>query len=195
MSVHGLDKPSLLCLFIHGRHLPLDVRERLLEIVPRPAVPPLPTVAEIPAKVPTLVPPYTMGNRTGKAVKRSLAVYRSDDERRAVAELADVLRESPKTCARRRHAQKTPQRPQHVTFTAPRGPQRLRRVALRPLGSSAGRQRVALRPLGSSAGRQRVALRPLGSSAGRQRVALRPLGALGYGWSSIIGEQSSERGR
>jgi hypothetical protein len=44
MSVHGLDKPSLLCLFIHGRHLPLDVRERLLEIVPRPAVPPLPTV-------------------------------------------------------------------------------------------------------------------------------------------------------
>lgn len=92
ISSHGLDRASLLCLFIHGRHVPLDLRERLLAIVPRPAVPDVPTVAEIPAKVATLVPPYTTGNRTGKAVKRHLAVYRSDGERRAVAEFAGVLR-------------------------------------------------------------------------------------------------------
>lgn len=92
ISGHGLEQPSLLCLFIHGRHVPLDLRERLLELVPRPAVPALPAVAEIPAKVTTMVPPYTAGNRTGNAVKRHLAVYRSDGERRAVAELASVLR-------------------------------------------------------------------------------------------------------
>ncbi len=88
----GLGKPSLLCFFIHGLHVPLDLRRLLLEIVPRPSAPEIPTVEEVPPKIVTVVPPYHAGNRKTSAVKRRVPVHRSDGEHRAVAELAGILR-------------------------------------------------------------------------------------------------------
>ncbi len=91
-GTHGIAEPSLLCLFIYGKHIPLDLRARLEKLVPAPAERPVPTVEEIAAKIEVVVPPYGAGNPRDKTVRRKLPVYRSDGEIRAVAELAGVLR-------------------------------------------------------------------------------------------------------
>ncbi len=88
----AIAEPSLLCLFIYGKHVPLDLRARLLKLLPPPAERPIPTVEEVAAKIEVVVPPYGAGNPRDRAVKRKLTVYRSDGEVRAVAELAGILR-------------------------------------------------------------------------------------------------------
>ncbi len=91
-SFSGLEEPTLLCLFILGVHVPLDLRERLKAFVPPPIEPPIHTVDKIPDQAVIVVPPYSAGNRKPKAVKRRQPVSRSDGERRALAEVAGVLR-------------------------------------------------------------------------------------------------------
>ncbi len=91
-GTHGIAEPSLLCLFIYGKHIPLDLRARLEKFVPAPAERLVPTVEEIAARIEVVVPPYGAGNPRNKSVKRKLPVYRSDGQVRAVAELASILR-------------------------------------------------------------------------------------------------------
>ncbi len=100
-GTHGIAEPSLLCLFIYGKHIPLDLRARLVKLVRAPAERPVATVDDVAAKIEVVVPPHGAGstrrvasatNPRDKTVRRKLPVYRSDGEVRAVAELAGMLR-------------------------------------------------------------------------------------------------------
>ncbi len=87
MSV-GFVTPSLLCLFIYGAQVPHDLRELLLEFVPRPEPQEIKTLAGDP-------PPRLRVKIEDTAKKQRSRLHRvlcSDSEHRAVTELSGVLR-------------------------------------------------------------------------------------------------------
>ena len=84
----GLVAPSLLCLFIYGAQVPHDLKERLLEFVPRPE----------PREIETLAgdPPPRLRVKIQDAAKKQRSrlhrLIRCDSECRALTELSGVLR-------------------------------------------------------------------------------------------------------